>query len=306
MKVAVTGANGFVGRQLVKQLNNANIETTTLVRPSTVNTAGATVVDYNDTDALADHFAGAQAIIHLVGKAHHRGSQCTLADYNKVNVDIAITVANAALKARAKRFIYLSSIKVLGENTPPDQPFSYASPPRPEDAYGQSKLAAEQALQRTLEGTPVELIIVRPPLVWGENPKGNLASLLKWAERGLPLPFDRIQNRRHWVSVNRLCNFLRYLAAYPGSLANVPPLLIADPAPLSTSEAIKALAHYAGVPIRMFPIPMFIWRWLQRIPVLRGPARKLSGNLEVDIQQTHQLTGWQYSIKQDSPEEAIL
>ncbi|AFU97764.1 NAD-dependent epimerase/dehydratase family protein [Simiduia agarivorans] len=293
MRVAVTGANGFVGQALTERLEANHVDTIGLVRPGRHNgVATLRQTDYRDKNQLRAHLSGCHTVIHLIGKAHSKSANAWQ-DYCAVNVDLTLEIATAALMAGARRFIYLSSIKALGENTPKGRPFDYATTPHPQDNYGKSKLAAEHELQQFFKDTAVELIIVRPPLIWGKNPKGNLASLLKWAKRGIPLPLAGIQNQRHWVSIDLLCEFLTYLAISRENLAELPPLLIADPAPLSTSDAIQKMARANNVPLKMFSLSMRAWKILQHIPLARNSARKLSGNLEVDATQTNELTGWQ-------------
>lgn len=293
MRVAVTGASGFVGRHLMQTLHAEHIAARGLVRQTgTQKTTDELVaVDYQNTDELADKLAGCNTLIHLVGKTHGKdGNHWN--DFCAVNVEISRKVAIAAQRVGVKRFIYLSSVKALGESTAPGQPFTNASEPNPEDYYGRSKLLAEYTLHNQFKLSDTELIIVRPPLIWGEAPKGNLAAILQWARTGVPLPLGGIKNRRHWVSADLLCGFLTHLATCSQALSNLPPLLVSDRRPLSTSEAIAQMLQTMDLQARFFSLPSMVWRLAAHTPGLRTTVAKLTGSLEVDAEDTWTLTHW--------------
>ncbi|MBB3168351.1 NAD-dependent epimerase/dehydratase family protein [Simiduia aestuariiviva] len=290
MRIAVTGANGFVGRHLMAQLQLAGLDAIGLCRKATEQ-ANCHKVSFQDTHQVVAALEGADSLIHLIGKAHAQGQNSWQA-FQETNVHLTLQIAQAALAANVKRFIYVSSVKALGETTEPGTPFNNASAPDPQDDYGRSKLLAEQQLNSLFSDKQAELIIVRPPLIWGETPKGNLAALLRWAKTGIPLPLNKLHNKRHWVSVELLCEFLIHLATTQRVLAQLPPLLVSDPHALSTTDAIKRLLKAENLPSRFFSLPQPLWRLLARLPMLRGPVAKLTESLEVDAQDSWAATGW--------------
>lgn len=194
--------------------------------------------------------------MHCAGRAHvmDEFGDGVLAAYRQVNVDYSLRLARAALKAGVRRIIYVSSIKVNGESTDRRAPFHPLDIPQPQDVYGQSKWEAEQALRETL-GERCELVVVRPPLVYGPGVKGNLAKLQSAVLAGKPLPFGCLSNRRSLVSLFNLVDFLECCLIHPGAAGKV--FIPSDPQDLSVREMVQALARVNDVRARLVPLPVW-------------------------------------------------
>ena len=217
--------------------------------------------------------AKAEVVVHLAGVAHTRASQEV---YEEVNVRATQRLALAALAAGVRRLVFVSSIKVNGESTPVDRPFRAGDAPDPQDEYGRSKWRAEQALARV---AGLEVVVVRPPLVYGPRVKANFLRLLQLVDTGLPLPFASLRNRRSFVFVGNLVALLRRCAAHPAAAGKT--FLAADGEDLSTPELVRRMAKALGRTARLVPFPAFLL-----------PA-KLAGSLVVDAGETRRLLEWQ-------------
>lgn len=244
---------------------------------------------------IADHswaptLDGIDAVIHLACRVHVTGMAGKLDQYRATNVLGTKNIGAAAVKAGVKRFIYLSSIKVHGEWTSPGRPFRFDDELHPADGYGMSKLQAEQALSSLTTDTDISLTIVRPPLVYGPNAKGNLARLSRLIKTGLPLPLAGIDNKRSLISLVNLTDFIVTCLQRQEPVTGAH--LVSDGRPISIAELATLLARAAGVPSRQFalPAPKFaVLRWLFG----RTSAwMRLFGDLELDIQHTSDAVGW--------------
>ena len=258
----VTGATGFIGRALFAEKGFD-------ARPCDLRRTG-----------WERELAGVEAVIHLAGVAHTQASDAV---YEEVNVRATQRLALAALEAGVRRFVYVSSIKVNGEATPPDRPFRAGDSPAPEDEYGRSKWRAEQALAKV---SGLEVVVVRPPLVYGPGVRANFRRLLQLVDSGLPLPFASIRNRRSFVFVGNLTALLRRCAEQPAAAGRT--LLAADGEDLSTPELVRRMGKALGRRPMLLPFPARLL-----------PA-KLAGSLVVDTTETRSLLDWQppYSVDQ--------
>lgn len=213
-----------------------------------------------------------------------------LAAFRQVNVVASECLARRAAAAGVKRFVYLSSIKVNGEETAPGRPFFAQDDPAPEDAYGISKHEAEITLRRVAQETGLEVVIIRSPLVYGPGVKGNFQTMLNWLRRGLPLPLASLRNRRSLVGVDNLCDLIKTCLTHPGAANET--FLVSDDHDLSTAELLRLVGHAIGHSARLWPLPT---SWLLSGAAMigkRGFARRLCGNLQVDIGKTKSLLGW--------------
>lgn len=296
MKVLLTGATGFVGRRLAESLEGLpDKELTCAVRRSGAVNRGREAL-FNGLDAGTDWssaVAGQQVVIHAAARAHIMKDELTdpLAEYRRVNVEGTLNLARQAIDAGVRRFIYISSIKVNGERTFEGNAFSEDDEPAPEDPYGISKMEAEQALQRLAAGAGMELVIIRPPLVYGPGVKGNFATMVKIVEKGLPLPLGAVHNKRSLVALDNLVDLIVTCIDHPAATGQV--FLAGDGEDISTTELLCGIGKAMGKPARLVPVPagalMFGAGLLGKKPV----AQRVMGSLQVDISKARKLLGWE-------------
>lgn len=294
MRVLVTGASGFVGRALINALLSEGVQVVGVGRRllDSVNFNYHSVQDFVGLGDWKPIIQGCNVVVHLAARVHVMDEQSIdpLAEFRHINVDGTLRLASEAAKAGVKRFIYISSVKVNGEQTQPGRPFTEEDTVNPEDAYGQSKLEAEQGLFLIAKHTGMEVVIIRPPLVYGEGVKANFASMMRAVKRGVPLPLGAIQNQRSFVYVRNLVSFIRVCMDHPKASNQV--FLVSDGCDLSTTELLRRCAQALGVRSRLLPVPQ---GWLTFCAVLVGKgavAQRLCGNLQLDISKARSLLGW--------------
>lgn len=298
MKVLVTGSNGFIGKNLVSQLkNNKDISLTLSSRVSSrfsegnINQFILTSID-SSTD-WKEILEDIDIVIHLAGIAHNNYSNFKSGvqdEYRKINVEATLNLANQAIRANVKRFIYLSSIKVNGEATVKNRPFTAEDVPNPQDLYAKLKLEAEISLKKITTNSKTELVIIRPVLVYGPGVKGNLLSLIKWIKFGIPLPLRSIENKRSFVSIRNLVDFINICLEHPYAANQV--FLVSDNSSISTSGLIRKLAIFLKKRLILIPFPQKILKFILIILGKKEMAHKLLGSLEVNIQKNQDLLGW--------------
>jgi len=225
-------------------------------------------------------------------------AQDPLAEFRKVNVDGTLHLARSAAAAGVKRYIFMSTVKVNGELTQPGHPFTEADAPHPQDPYAISKHEAEVGLRQIALETGMEVIIIRPPLVYGPGVKANFAALMRAVQKGWPLPLGSVHNQRSLVALDNLVDFIVLCIQHPRAANQT--FLVSDGQDLSTTELIRSMAQVAGVPTRLLPVP--VWALQAGASLLgKGDAvRRLCGNLQVDISKARTLLGWvpQVSVEQ--------
>ena len=296
--ILVTGATGFVGQALCAELSRRQMDYRPVSRSPRPGFAaiGAINGQTDWSEALAD----VDVVMHLAARVHvmNESAADPLAAFRAVNVDATINLARQAAGASVKRFIFLSSIKVNGEGTSAGKAFRASDVPRPEDAYGRSKLEAEEALLAISAETGMEVVIIRPPLVYGPGVKANFASLMTWATRPFPWPFGAIRNRRSLVYVGNLVDFILLSARHPAAGNRV--FLVSDGEDLSIGQLISKLSLAAGRKAWMLPVPPALLEGLAAILGRRAATQRLLGSLQVDIGETRALTGWSppYSVEE--------
>ncbi len=292
--ILVTGANGFIGRHLCPYLVNQGYSVRAALRSLRADWHLCEPVVIGDISVGSDWrqaLQGVDCVVHLAGRAHvmRESTNDPLSLFRQVNVEASLRLAEQAAEAGVGRFIYLSSIKVNGESSPL-KPLAADDPARPEDAYGQSKWEAEQALGSCLAAADTELVIVRPVLVYGAGVKGNLQSLAGWIRQGLPLPLAGVQNRRSLVGIDNLLDFLQLCIEHPAAAGEV--FLVADGEDLSTPQLIRRLAEAMGVTARLFFLPVPMLRLLGRLSGRSAAVDRLCGDLQVDLEKNRRLLGW--------------
>ncbi len=244
--------------------------------------------------------AGVGVVIHLAARVHvmHDTAADPLEEFRRVNVAGTEHLARCAAASGVKRMVYVSSIKVNGEETPDGRIYSEQDIPAPQDPYGVSKWEAEQALQRVAHETGLEIVIVRPPLVYGAGVKGNFAQMLRIVARGVPLPFASVHNKRDLVYVGNLVDALIACATHPAAAGQT--YLLGDGEPVSTSQLLRHLAQALDVPLRVFPLPPQLLVLAGRLLGKSAQVERLLGSLQVDSGKIRSQLNWTppYTLQQ--------
>jgi UDP-glucose 4-epimerase len=298
MTILVTGASGFVGADLCQILVARGYGVRGVFRKTNGVTAthspfervGVATIDASTAWSLV--LQDVETVVHLAARVHVMSdtSLDPLAAFRLVNTEATLNLACQAAQAGVKRFIFISSVKVNGEETELDQPFNEDDEPRPIDPYGISKMEAEQGLRKIAANTGMEVVIIRPPLVYGPGVKANFAALMRAVQRGWPLPLGAVHNQRSLVALDNLVDFIVTCISHPHAANQT--FLVSDGQDLSTTELVRGMAQAAGVPARLLPVP--VWA-LQAGATLLGKGdavQRLCGNLQVDISKARSLLGW--------------
>jgi nucleoside-diphosphate-sugar epimerase len=295
LKLLVTGANGFVGKSLCSALHSQGKSVSIAIRannslPEYVNAVKVGVID-GDTD-WAEPLNGVDVVIHLAARVHVMNEVASdpLAEFRHVNVHGTLNLAQQAARAGVKRFIFISSVKVNGEQTELGKPFTEVAAANPQDDYGISKYEAEQGLKRIAEETGMEVVIIRPPLVYGVGVKSNFASMMRVVNRCIPLPLGAIHNKRSFVYVENLVSLILCCINHPAAANQT--FLVSDGQDISTTELLRGCADALGVKPRLIPIPQKIVDVCATLIGKRDVAQRLCGNLQADISKARTLLGW--------------
>lgn len=296
MKILVTGANGFVGKPLVKILRALGHEVVRAVRQKQPD---AVVIGHMDAQTNWNAaLRGCDVVIHLAAKVHqmHDTSGDSLADFRCVNTMATLQLAQQAAAAGLRRFIFMSSVKTNGEEN--DKPYRETDHPSPGDAYGISKWEAEQGLKNIAREGGLEVVIIRPPLIYGPGVKANFHTMMRWLHRGIPLPMACVtDNRRSLIALDNLVDLLVTCLDHPAAANQT--FLVSDGEDLSTADLLRRLGQAMGRPARLFPIPTGLL-WGGAYLLGKGNvAQRLLGSLQVDIEHTHRTLGWTPPISVD-------
>ncbi|OEC35428.1 hypothetical protein A7D25_09340 [Pseudomonas sp. 21C1] len=301
----VTGASGFLGHGLIKHLSrNSSFNILALARTSNVNFPDNVTLSLVPGD---DIFTGelplrkGQVVVHLAARAHVTSETCSvpLDLFRSVNVDGALNVARQALSVGVKRFIFISSIGVNGSNTH-GTAFTEQSPPLPHADYALSKLEAEQGLWDLFKGSDVELVVIRPPLVYAGHAPGNFARLLRLVASKAPLPFAAIENKRSMVALENLVDFISLCIDHPAAADEL--FLISDGADVSTADIIRHLRAGMNLKNYLFPFPELLMRYGASVFGKQTAYMQLCGSLCIDSSKARNLLGWFPKL---TPEEAL-
>lgn len=298
INLLVTGYTGFVGVNFLK-LIGANYSVRLLGR--TDSTSGKFYRgNIDSTSNYCKPLQGTDVIVHCAAKVHVMSGTCenSLTAYRAVNTEGTLNLARQAAEAGVKRFIYVSSIKVNGESTSGQAPFKAFDSPNPQDPYGHSKAEAEQQLLDLGNKTGMEIVIIRPPLVYGEGVKANFASLMRLVGKGVPLPFRMINsNKRSLVSVYNLVDLIKVCIEHPKAASQI--FLVSDDDDLSTSEMITLMAKVQGKTNLALPIPELCFKVVGKLAGKQDVVDRLVGSLQVDISHTKKTLGWKppYSVE---------
>ena len=297
MRVLLTGATGFVGAGLTKRISElTNLQLFAAVRQQARSfPSGVTAVPVadlaSDTD-WGEALEGVEVVIHSAARVHIMNDEATdpLAEYRRVNVSGTLNLARQAVDAGVKRFVFISSIKVNGEGTPLGRSFKADDAPAPADPYGVSKLEAERGLLALAHETGLEVVIIRPVLVYGPGVKANFLSMMSWLQRRLPLPLGAIHNKRSMVALDNLVDLIITCIDHPQAANEV--FLVSDGEDLSTTELLRRTGRALGRPAMLLPVPESLLKFAARLLGKPGIAQRLCGSLQVDISKTRTLLGW--------------
>ena len=297
MKALVTGANGFVGLAVLQRLNAmSGVQAVGGVRRAAefLDTV-ATVMEVGDLTAQTNWslaLAGMDVVVHAAARVHvmHNTEADPLTAFRAVNVAGTLNLARQAAAAGVKRFVFVSSVKVNGESTQTGRAFTETDAPNPQDAYGQSKHEAEVGLRQLAAETGMEVVIIRPPLVYGPGVKANFAALMHAVQRGWPLPLGAVHNQRSLVALDNLVDFIVTCITHPQAANQT--FLVSDGHDLSTTELVRGMAQAAGVTARLLPVPVWALQAGARLLGKGDAVQRLCGNLQVDISKARSLLGW--------------
>jgi len=302
MRILVTGASGFIGKALCRELL-ARAHTVRAAVRETDSSAAAEVQQIPVPDIAAEFdrralVGGVDAVVHLAAIAHRAVSDSEL---RRVNIDAAVRLAEAAA-GTVRRFVFLSSVKVHGEDSGAGA-YSETEALRPEDSYGRSKLEAERALTELAARSAMELVLIRPPLVYGPGVKANFLRLLRWVDSGVPLPLAMVRNRRSLIYLGNLVDAIARCAEHPAARG---PYLVSDKEAVSTPELVSRIARALERPARLVPAPQALLRIAGMIAGRGDEIRRLTGNLAVDSSRARRLLAWEppYALDEGLAETA--
>lgn len=304
MRILVTGASGFVGTALCRELLARGHSVRAAVRRLAAPAGAPSELRQVLVEDVAGKFDwrvlldGVDTVVHLAAIAHRNAQE---AEIRRVNFEGTARLAQAAC-GLARRFVFMSSVKVHGEDSG-EGTYSETDPTRPEDAYGRSKLEAERVLTDLAAGTGMELVLIRPPLVYGPGVKANFLRLLRWIDSGLPLPFAGVHNRRSLIYLGNLVDAIARCVEHPRALG---PFLVSDEEIVSTAQLVARAAQALGRPARLVRVPLGVLRLTGAIAGRGAEIRRLTGNLVIDKSRARHLLDWRppYTLDEGLAETA--
>ena len=296
MKILVTGGSGFIGRAICSRLasdGQAGISRT--VRSTAEAIPGVTdlqIGDIGPQTEWARWLAGVDVIVHAAGRVHvtKERAEDPLAEYRRVNVAGTVNLARQAVDAGVRRIVFISTIKVNGERTHSGRSFSADDSPDPADAYGLSKYEAEIALRELSRLGNMEVVIIRPPLVYGPGVQANFLALMRWVHRGWPVPLGCVHNKRSLVALQNLVDLVATCIRHPSAANQV--FTVCDGEDISTRELAVRIGAAMERPTTLIPVPAWVLRSSATLAQKGSEADRLLSSLQVDVAKTRRLLGW--------------
>lgn len=294
LNVLLTGSTGFIGSALNFSIQN-NYNVVNVVRETSVDSSGniIEVGDFSGKTNFSNALSNINVVIHLAALAHMKG--VSYRQFKEVNVEGTLALAKQAAENGVKRFIFLSSIGVNGIAN--QTPFYSSDNPKPVEDYATSKFEAELGLQKIAQETGMEVVIIRPPLVYGKNAPGNFSTLLKLAEKNLPLPLGAIHNDRSFVAIDNLIDLIITCIDHPKAANEI--FLVSDDENISTSDLLKKLTIAAGEKPMLLPVPVSILKFIAGVLGKKAVVERFSSSLTVDIEHTKKTLNWTPPITLD-------
>lgn len=305
MRFLVTGATGFVGKKLVETLSSDGHDVIALVRQKREDMPNDTrQLELEDLAQITEHAVDAKQlfsalretdiVVHAAARAHVLNESVAepLTVFRRINTEATVELARLAALAGVKRFIFISTIGVNGLTTK-HKPFTEMDEPAPHSDYAVSKWEAEKGLTQLAAENGLQTVIIRPPLIYGPGAPGNFGKLVKWVRKGLPMPFASIENRRSFLALNNLCQFIALAATHPNAANET--FLVSDRGYVSTSYLLKATADAFQVSLRLFYVPAKLFYYSTKLFNREHIYEQLWGSLEIDTSKASQKLGWQPS-----------
>jgi len=296
--ILLTGASGFLGSAVLERIKDKN--PILIGRNNNLKETNFFFKELTNDELYDDCLNGVEIIIHCAARAHIMNDKYSdpLAEYRKVNVYGTENLARQAAAAGIKRFVFISSVKVSGESTTVKRPYSESMKPVPEDAYGQSKYEAEEVLKQVSADTGMDVVIIRPPLVYGAGVKANFRSLLKLSSLSIPLPFGAVHNKRSMVYVENLVDFIIRCIDHPNAANQT--FLISDGEDLSLKSLITYIRKAMGRSAWLLPVPVSMFKLVGKLRGKSGVVDRLVGDLQVDSSKARELLDWTppYTVEQ--------
>lgn len=300
--ILVTGASGFVGGAVSIRLQAAAARPVIAVVRGDRHSSVPSTVRIDSFSAQTQwqvHLVNVDTIIHCAARVHvmNDTENDPLTAFRKVNVEGTLNFARQAAEAGVRRFIFISSIKVNGEGTTPGSAYTADDTPAPLDPYGISKQEAEQGLREVAQATGMEVVIIRPVLVYGPGVKANFLSMMRWLDKGVPLPFGAIDNRRSLVSIDNLVDLIVTCIDHPAAANQT--FLVSDGEDLSTTALLSKMARALGKAARLIPVPSWILERGASMLGRKALSQRLCGSLQVNIEKTRTLLSWTPPVSVD-------
>jgi nucleoside-diphosphate-sugar epimerase len=303
--VLVTGGNGFIGSALSEKLAvnpafHVRVAARTPCESASMTTDFVRVGDIGEDCDWSAALQGVDCVVHTAARVHVMNDTAAdpLAAFRQVNLLGTMQLARQAADAGVRRFIFISSIKVNGEQTKPGSAFHADDQPNPSDPYGVSKAEAEQALLVFAQSSNMTVVIIRPVLVYGPGVKANFHNMIKWVNSGVPLPFGAVDNRRSFISIDNLIDLIVTCIHHPGASNQI--FLASDGQDVSTTKLLELIADALDRPSRLVPIPSIVLYWGASLVGLRSVAQRVLGSLQVDVGKNLKVLGWRpvYSVEE--------